>query len=519
MDTRTTYTSTELSPDRNDAFEEGVKRARSRIGSHELLIDGRNRPGRGGTFVERNPADQREELGGFAAASSADVADATGAARGAQRGWSRLPVEERVEILLRAAGLLEERAGEIAAVASLEVGKNRVESVGEVDESAELIRVYTSQMNAGFELELERESPDDIHRSAMRPYGVFGLIAPFNFPLALTTGPATAALVAGNTVVVKPSPTTSWTGVLLGEILREAGLPDGVFNLVTGGDDAGRALVESPNVDGIVFTGSHAVGMQIARTFAAEGAYPRPSIIEMGGKNPAIVTRSADLTVTTSGIARSAFGLSGQKCSACSWVLVDETIHDDLIERLVAETEMWTVADPTSRDCRLGPVHTSEAFELFGVVVPEARRDGRVAFGGRVLRDGELAHGWFVEPTIVNDLAPEHRLRREELFLPLLVIQSFSSFADALHRANDQVYGLTAGLFTEDEREIDAFLDGIEGGTLFVNRAAGATSGGWPGQQTYVGWKGSGSTGRGALGPRYVGQFLREQGRNIIVTR
>jgi 1-pyrroline-5-carboxylate dehydrogenase len=238
----------------------------------------------------------------------------------------------------------------------------------------------------------------------------------------------------------------------------------------------------------------------------------------MGGKNPTIVARTADLTITASGIARSAFGLSGQKCSACSWVLVDKAIQDELIERLVSETEMWTVADPTSRDCRLGPVHTAEAFERFDFAVPEAHRDGRVAFGGRVLQDGELAHGWFVEPTIVTDLSPEHRLTREELFVPLLVIQSFSSFAEALQRANDQVYGLTAGLFTEDKREIDAFLDGIEGGTLFVNRAAGATSGGWPGQQTYVGWKGSGSTGRGALGPRYVGQFLREQGRNIIVT-
>ena len=320
--------------------------------------------------------------------------------------------------MLRAAALLGERAGEIAAVASLEVGKNRVQSMGEVDEAAELMGVYRSQMRDGLELELESEPAGRVHRSAMRPCGVFGVIAPFIFPMALTTGPATGALAAGNTVVVKPSPTTSWTGMLLGDVLREAGLPDGVFNLVTCSDVTGRALVESPDVDGIVFTGSHAVSMQIARTFAGEGAYPRPSIIEMGGKNPAIVSRSADLSIAASGIVRSAFGLSGQKCSACSWVLVDETVHGELIERLVAETKSWTVAEPTSQDCRLGPVHTSEAFERYEAVVAEARRDGRVAAGDRVLRDGELAHGWFVAPTIVADLASEQRLTRESCSYP-----------------------------------------------------------------------------------------------------
>jgi 1-pyrroline-5-carboxylate dehydrogenase len=518
MATRTTYTSTELSSDRSDAFEQGVTQARLRAGSHDLLIGGKHRPGRGGTLEERNPADQREELGVFAAASAEDVAEAAIEARAAQAEWGRMSVEDRVTILLRAANLIAQRAGDIAAVASLEVGKNRVESAGEVDEAVELIRVYASQMSAGFELELDSESPGDIHRSVMKPYGVFAVIAPFNFPLALTTGPAAAALAAGNTVVVKPSPTTSWTGVLLGDVLHEAGLPDGAFNLVTGGDETGQALVESRDVDGIVFTGSHAVGMHIARTFAAGGSYPRPSIIEMGGKNPAIVTRSADLSIAPAGIARSAFGLSGQKCSACSWVLVDETVHDELIDRLVAEAETWTVADPTSPHCRLGPVHTQEAFERYEAVIAEARRVGRVVFGGRVLRDGELAHGWFVAPTIVAGLPSGHRLTHEELFVPVLAVHSVSSLDEALQRANGQVYGLTAGLFSREQGEIDAFLGRIEAGTLFVNRAAGATSGGWPGQQTYCGWKGSGSTGRGALGPRYVGQFLREQGRNIVAT-
>lgn len=511
-----TYTSTALSPDRDAAFDDGLRRARAAVSEHGLLIGGAVRAGGAGTIVQRNPADEREELGAFAAASEADVAAALAAARSAQPAWERTPVVERIATLERAGAVLERRVGEIAAAASLEVGKNRLESVGEVDEVVELIRVYALQAAAGFDLELERAAAGDLHRSVLRPYGVFGVIAPFNFPLALTAGPASAALVAGNTVVVKPSPTTSWTAVLFAEALQEAGLPPGALNVVTGGDEAGRALVGSEDVDGIVFTGSYAVGMEVARTFAAEGAYPRPAITEMGGKNPAIVTRSADLAAAAEGIARSAFGLSGQKCSACSRVLVDEAVHDELVERIVAEAATWTVGDPTHAGSRLGPVHTAAAFDRYAGVVEQARRDGTVAFGGNRLRHGELVHGWYVEPTVVTRLPPGHPLVREELFLPVLAVESSASFAESLRRANDQVYGLTAGLFSADEGEIEAFLDGIQAGTVFVNRPAGATSGGWPGQQTYPGWKGSGSTGRGALGPRYVAQFLREQGHTVV---
>jgi len=513
---KTTYTSTQLSPGLDAAFEEGVAWARRSVASHALLIGGERRRGRGGVFVERNPADRDEELGTFAAASADDVTDAVAAARAAQPAWQRTPVEERIALLERVGRVLERRVGEVAAAAALEVGKQRVESVGEVEEVVELFRVYSSQVAGGLELPLDAASPGDLHRAVLRPYGVFAVIAPFNFPLALVAGPAAAALLAGNTVVAKPAPTTTWTAVLLGEAFEEAGAPPGAFNLVTGGDEPGRALVASPDVDGIVFTGSYEVGMHIARTFAAAGRYPRPAITEMGGKNPAIVTRSADLEAAAAGIARSAFGLSGQKCSACSRVLVDESVHDDLVELLVEHAAEWTVADPVTPDARLGPVHTQAAYERFAACVAEARQAGSLAFGGRVLADGELARGWFVEPTVVVGLPQGHRLTREELFVPLVVVETTASFEDALRRANDQVYGLTAGLFSADEEEIDAFLAGIEAGTVFVNRAAGATSGGWPGQQTYPGWKGSGSTGRGALGLRYVPQFLREQGHTVV---
>jgi 1-pyrroline-5-carboxylate dehydrogenase len=511
----TTYTTTQLNAEASGLFENGLRSIRARAIEHGLLIGAQWRAGSGGGRQERNPARLQEVIGSFAQASPADVADALGAARSVQVRWKKVPVAQRIAILARAAELIDARAGEFAAALCLEVGKNRLESMGEVDEAVELIRYYSSQAAAGFDIELAVPSSEYTNRSVMRPFGVFAVIAPFNFPLALVVGPAVAAILAGNTVVAKPSPTTSLASVLFAQALLDADLPPGVFNLVTGADETGAALVAAPGVDGIVFTGSYAVGQKIASHFLSAAGYARPCIIEMGGKNPAIVTASADLDAAAEGISRSAFGLSGQKCSACSRVLVHDEVYGGLLERLIARTQEWTVSDPADASCRLGPVHTEEAFERYQRGVREAGKDGRVVAGGATLRGGDL-DGYYVEPTIVTDLPEDHRLIREEQFVPMLVVERARSLEDALRRANAQVYGLTAGLFSGDAQEIGIFLETIEAGTLFVNRAAGATTGGWPGQQTYPGWKGSGSTNRGGLGPRYVQQFLREQGRNVV---
>jgi 1-pyrroline-5-carboxylate dehydrogenase len=516
MSTQTTYTSTQLSPDADAAFEDGLATVRAGRGEHRLLIGDGWRPGGDEPFEERNPARLSEVLGNFAAADAGDVAAAVAAARVAQHDWARRPFAERVALLTGAGEHIRRRAGEVAATLTLEVGKNRLESMGEVDEAVELIRYYDAQAADGFDIPLASASPLDHNVSAMRPFGVFGVIAPFNFPLALLLGPTVAALLTGNTVVAKPSPTTSRVAVLVAELLLEAGLPGGVFNLVTGGDGTGRALVSSRDLDGIVFTGSYAVGQSIAAQFLTDGGYARPCITEMGGKNPAIVTARADLDKAAAGITRSAWGLSGQKCSACSRVLVESGVHDELVAMLAERATEWRPSDPSQAGSRLGPVHTVEAYERFRRGVAAARADGRVVAGGATLGDGDALDGYYAEPTIVTELPDDHHLIRDEQFVPLLAVERVDSLQQALERANDQPYGLTAGMFSEDDAEVDAFLEGIEAGTLFVNRAAGATSGGWPGQQTYPGWKGSGSTNRGGLGPRYVAQFLREQGRNIV---
>jgi 1-pyrroline-5-carboxylate dehydrogenase len=500
------------------AFEAGVAAARARLGeSHANVIGGKMRGGDGESEL-RSPIDQEVVVGRFAVGTRQDVRDAIAAARAAQPGWRALGWERRIEILRRAADLISERQMLYGALMSIEVGKNRVESLGEVEESADLLRYYaqTALDNDLYERPMDDLGDPATHtRSVLRPHGVFGVIAPFNFPMALAAGPTGAALLAGNTCVFKPASAGAMSGALLMETYRDAGVPDGVINLVMGpGESVGDELAGSDAIDGIVFTGSYEVGMALQRGFAK--AWPRPCIVEMGGKNPAIVMRSADLDEAAEGIMRSAFGFGGQKCSANSRVYVERPVHDDLVRRLVEKSEAISIGDPLRRANWLGPVIGQAAVERYRAAVSEARRDGTVFIGGEVLAHGDLARGFYVEPTVVGQLPAEHRLFRDELFVPFTAVHAVDSLDEALALSNDVVYGLTAGIYSEDDAEVERFLEGIEAGVLYVNRRAGATTGAWPGVQPFGGWKGSGSTGKAALGPWYVAQFLREQSHTIV---
>jgi 1-pyrroline-5-carboxylate dehydrogenase len=232
----------------------------------------------------------------------------------------------------------------------------------------------------------------------------------------------------------------------------------------------------------------------------------------MGGKNPAIVTASADVGKAAEGVARAAFGLSGQKCSACSRAIVDASVHDEFVERLVEFTRGLAVGDPADRDVFLGPVINRPAVARFEAAVAEASRDGRVLAGG----GRPDLPGYFVEPTVVADLPPAHHLTRDELFLPFVAVTRVASLDEAIAEANAVDYGLTAGIFTEDDAEAEEFFASIEAGVVYRNRRAGATTGAWPGTQSFCGWKSSGFTGKGGLGPHYVPQFMREQSRTVV---
>ena len=498
-------------------YEAGLAKARARLGAyHRNYIDGVERDG-DGAFEIRSPIDTDILLGTFAKGTRADVQDAVAAARRAQPAWFRLGWERRLEILRAAAELISERQMEYAALMAIEVGKTRIEALGEVEEAADLIRYYakTAEDNAFYDHDMDNLGDPSVHtRSILRPHGVFAVISPFNFPMALAVGPSSAAMMAGNTVVFKPASASAMTAIAILEAYRDAGVPDGVFNLVMGpGSTVGAEIQENQGIDGVVFTGSYEVGFDIFRNFSTH--YPRPAIVEMGGKNATLVTRHADLEEAAEGIMRSAFGFGGQKCSANSRVYVEKPVHDELVRLLVDKTARLVVGDPLPRDAFLGPVIDKAAVDRHQQAVAEARRDGTVFTGGGHLTDGAMARGFYVEPTVVG-LPASHRLFHDELFAPFTAVAAVDSLDEAIELANAGVYGLTAGVYSEDPAEVDRFLEGIHAGVLYVNRRAGATTGAWPGVQAFGGWKGSGSTGKSGLSMYYVGQFLREQSHTVV---
>lgn len=501
-------------------FERAAARLRGELGdAHPLHVGGRALQA-AATFEDRSPGDSELLVGRFQRAEPQQVAAAIAAAAAAFESWSRMPWRERVAILRRAADGISARRFELAALMGFEVGKNRFEGLADAEEAADLLRYYCQQLEEaeGFDRPMGRLAANERTRDVLRPYGVWVIISPFNFPVALAAGMSAGALVAGNTVVFKPASEAALSGLRLFEVLAEAGLPAGVMNFVTGaGGEVGDALVDHPQVAGLVFTGSKTVGHAIFRRFNA--GRPRPCLLELGGKNPAIVTARADLEKAAEGVARAAFGFGGQKCSACSRVYVERPVAEEFTAHLVEQTRALEVGDPLERDSFLGPVIDAAAVAKYRQAVEEARRDGSVRVGGEVLSAGPYERGYYVAPTVVAGLPPDHRLIREELFLPLLCLGEADSLDHALELANRSEYGLTAGIFSEDDGEIERFFDRIEAGVTYANRRSGATTGAWPGVNPFCGWKASGSTGKGVCGPYYVAQFLREQSQTVMESR
>ena len=502
--------------DLHHELDRAIEEVKATFGrSYPLVIDGRDARS-SSEFEDRSPIDTRILLGRFQSASRDEVGAAIAAAGAAFPKWSARPWSERVSLLKKVADAIRARRWELSALMGYEAGKNRLECVGDVEESADLIEYYCTQIEEhdGFGVKLGTLGPDEENSSVLRPYGVWAVISPFNFPLALAAGPSGGALVAGNTVVFKPASATPLLGFKLCEMMMEAGVPAGVFNFVTGGGGtAGQALIDNPDVDGIVFTGSKDVGMHLIRDNAARQV-PRPLVIEMGGKNPALIMRSADLDKASDGVMRSAFGAQGQKCSACSRVYVQNEVREEFLRSLVEKTRQIRIGNPLDRGVYMGPVINEDAVKTYERAVAQAKKDGgRILTGGWRLVDGDFAYGYFVEPTIIDGLPAGHPLFSEELFVPITVIGDVLTLDEAIDLANHTEYGLTAGIFSDDEGEIEQFFNRIEAGVTYANRRAGATTGAWPGINSFGGWKASGTTGRGTGGPYYVQQFMREQSR------
>jgi len=501
-------------------FEEALAKVKARLGQeYGMIIDGKERFA-DEKFVDRNPANTDEFLGVFQKGTVQDAHDAVAAAKKAFYRWSRTPWQERVALIRKAADLIDQRIFEIGAAVALEVGKNRMEALGDVAETADLFRYACDSMerNNGFIVEMGRDPLvgfQSTNISVLRPYGVWLVISPFNFPAALTGGPSAAALVTGNTLIMKPATDTPWTARLLAECLRDAGIPDGVFNFVTGpGSTLGQALIDHPDIAGVTFTGSYDVGMKIYRDFA-QSRWVRPTILELGGKNPAIVSRHANLEDAAVGIVRSAFGLQGQKCSACSRVFIEEPVYDELVERLVTLTSKLTIGDPTARNVYMGPVINASSYRDYQNFAEELHQSARILTGGKTLTEGEYAKGYFVTPTLAVDLPADHRLWQVEMFVPITTIAKVKNLEEAMTRANEVMYGLTAGFYGSPE-EVEWFFDHIEAGVTYANRPQGATTGAWPGFQPFGGWKASGASGKNAGGVYYLPLYMHEQIRTLV---
>jgi len=518
---RLTYATMYNPPDfLHTRYDEEVAKLRANLGQeYGMIINGEERLSKE-KFTSTNPADTEQVLGVFQKGTAQDALDAIAAARAQAKSWGRTPWQERVAIMRKAASNIDERIFEFGAVISMEAGKNRMEALGDASEIADLIRYACDQVeeNDGFVVKMGKDplvGYDATNYSVLRPYGVWVIIAPFNFPGALLGAPAGAALVAGNTIVMKPATDTPFTGRLIAECFRDAGLPAGAFNFVTGpGRSVGQTLIDSDDVDGITFTGSYDVGMKIYRTYAS-GKYPRPTILEMGGKNPAIVTKNADLDRAAAGLIRSAFGLQGQKCSAASRIYIEEPVYDELVGRLKEATDKLVVGEPTDQGTFMGPVINKWAYQDFKDFNEELSQAGTFLSGGKVLTEGDYAKGYFCQPTLAIDVPLEHRLWKHEMFLPIAMIHKVDSLETAMELANDVDYGLTAGIYGNKD-EVQYFFENIEAGVNYANRPQGATTGAWPGFQPFGGWKGSGSSGKNAGGKYYVQLYMHEQSRTVI---
>ena len=506
-----TYVTNNSTDEFHNKFDQAIDQVRKDFGKNYPMIIAGKEISSSNLFPVRSPADKNLVLANFPLASNDDTLRAIDSAKDAFYKWSPVPYQKRVQIFREVADIFAQNKFNLAAIMCFENGKNRLEAMGDLDEAIDFMRFYAEQLevNEGFSKATQSANPQEKTRSVLKPYGVWGIISPFNFPSAIAIGMTSGALITGNTAVLKPSSDSPISAFKFVESIYHK-LPPAAINFVTGsGSTVGRIILENPLVDGIAFTGSKEVGMSGFEAFVA--SRPRPFISEMGGKNPAIITKTADIEKAVDGVMRAAFGYSGQKCSACSRVYVQKDVANQFVEKLVTKTKTLKIGKPWEKDVFISPVINKSALEKFQRASEIAKKDGKIISGGSVLSDSEHKDGNFVEPTIVLGLPKDHDLIRNELFLPFLCVEEFDNFDDAIKEANKSNYGLTAGIFSQDKNEIDSFFERIEAGVTYANRAASATTGAMVGAQPFVGWKDSGISGKGAGGAYYLLQFMREQ--------
>ncbi len=422
----------------------------------------------GETFESISPADVDDSLGDFPRSTQDDVEAAVEAADEAFPSWRKTPAPERGEILFEVARLLEERHEELAQLMTREMGKVLNETRGDVQEAIDMGYFLAAEGRRLHGYTTTSELPNKFNYAIRRPLGRIAMVTPWNFPIAVPSWKLFPALVVGNTAVWKPSEDSPRVAVEFCRIFEEAGLPPGVLNLVTGyGEDAGAPLVKHPKIDMVSFTGSVDVGRQIYQTAAGK---LNKVHLELGGKNPVVALDDADVDLAVEGIAWSAFGTTGQRCTACSRLIAHEDVHDELVDKLIHEAEGLTLGDGLAESTDVGPIVNRQQLKRVHDYVQLGVKEGAtLATGGEIADEGDLSKGTFYRPTIFTDVSPEMRIFQEEIFGPVLAVTKATDYDEAMALANDTAYGLSASVYTDSVFQAQRFLDDIEAGITYVN--------------------------------------------------
>jgi aldehyde dehydrogenase (NAD+) len=437
---------------------------------HNNLIDGHRVPARDGRIIEdRNPADWREMVACVPRSGPKDVHAAVEAARRALPAWSATPAPKRAHVLLRSAVLLEERKDVLAKFMTREMGKPLKETRGDVQEAIDTAYFFAGEGRRLYGQTMPSELPDKLCLTFRRPVGVCGLITPWNFPIAVPSWKVYPALIAGNTLVLKPAEDTPVSALYFAEILSEAGLPDGVLNVVTGfGAEAGDALVRHKDVALLSFTGSAEIGARVASIC---GASLRRVALELGGKNAQIVLEDADIDLAVEGALWGAFATAGQRCTATSRLVIHEKIYKKFLDALVARAKKIKLGNASvDPSVEVGPViNATQLKRIDGYVRGAVRQGARLVLGGRIARRADLRHGSFYEPTIFSGVSPGMTIAREEVFGPVTCVLRVKSYEEAVRVVNDTEYGLSSSIYTHDVNRAARAISDIQSGITYVN--------------------------------------------------
>lgn len=483
-------------------YEDALKLVEGYLGeTYPLIIDGK-KVKTDQLYASVNPANHQEVIGRIHQASIEHAERAMEVALERFQTWKDVPATVRADVLFKSAAILRKRKFEFSALMTKEAGKPWIEADADVAEAIDFLEYYGRQM-----LELEEKdkvilSRRNLERNEFKyiPLGVAAVITPWNFPLAILSGMTTAAVVTGNTVLLKPAITTQVIAYKFMEVLEQAGLPNGVVNFIPGdGPEIGQYLVAHPQIRFVSFTGSKAVGQHIYEHAAKvrEGQkWLKRVIAEMGGKDAIIVDEDADLELAAESIVKSAFGFSGQKCSACSRAILHESIYDQVVDMVVEKTNKLTYGDPADFKNFTGPLTDQKAFDKVTKYIEIGKKEGRLVAGGK----SDNSKGYFVSPTVFADLGPNTRMMQEEIFGPVLSITKVKSFDEAIEVANNTEYGLTGAVISNNRMHLEQARNSFHVGNLYFNRTC---TGAIVGYQPFGGFNMSGTDSK-AGGPDYL---------------